>query len=190
MRIYSEYYGFFIMVTSSKSANKNPGAEKGRGVACDFCRVSLLTSVPVSLVTSQSLPLQNAAMSRLLDLWLPRRPSLDLLPLLLPLPPPPLHPLSWCARCSGGSAHDAHEVDRFDAKTGVFFSDPSGRGFARNCLGARIYLGMFFVGVTEISFKHYSLEPKNMQACQPQTQPSQCFNPEMSKLFKSPQLQW
>ena len=26
------------------------------------------------------------------------------------------------------------------------FSDPSGRGFARNCLGARIYLGMFFCG--------------------------------------------
>ena len=35
----------------------------GRGVACDFCRVSLVTSVPVSLVTSQSLPLQNAAVS-------------------------------------------------------------------------------------------------------------------------------
>ena len=60
----------------------------GRGVACDFCRVSLVTSVPVSLVTSQSLPLQNAAMSRLLDLWLPRRPSLALLPLLLRLVPP------------------------------------------------------------------------------------------------------
>ena len=70
------------------------------------------------------------------------------------------------------------------------FSDPSGHGFARNCLGARIYLGMVFCGVTEISLKHYSLEPKNMQACQPQTQPFQCFNPEMSKLFKSPQLQW
>ena len=76
-------------------------SEHGRGVACDFCRVSLVTSVPVSLVTSQSLPLQNAAMSRLLDLWLPRRPSLALLPLLLPLPPPPPHPHSWCARCSG-----------------------------------------------------------------------------------------
>ena len=36
---------------------------EGRGVACDFCRVSLVTSVPVSLVTSQSLPLQNAAVS-------------------------------------------------------------------------------------------------------------------------------
>ena len=84
-----------------------------------------MTSVPVSLVTSQSLPLQNAAMSRLLDLWLPRRPSLALL--LLPLPPPPLHPVSWCARCSGGSAHDAHEVDRFDAKTGVFFGSLGAR---------------------------------------------------------------
>ena len=61
------------------------------------------------------------------------------------------------------------------------FSDLSGRVYTWGC---------FFVGVTEISFKHYSLEPKNMQACQPQTQPSQCFNPEMSKLFKSPQLQW
>ena len=67
----------------------------GRGVACDFCRVSLVTSVPVSLVTSQSLPLQIAAVSLLADLWLPWRPFLALLSLLLPLPPPPLHPLSW-----------------------------------------------------------------------------------------------
>ena len=89
---------------------------EGRGVACDFCRVSLVTSVPVSLVTSQSLPLQIAAVSLLADLWLPWRPLLALLSLLLPLPPPPLHPLSWCTRCSRGSAHDAHEVDRFDAK--------------------------------------------------------------------------
>ena len=87
----------------------------GRGVACDFCRVSLVTSVPVSLVTSQSLPLQIAAVSLLADLWLPWRPFLALLSLLLPLPPPPLHPLSWCTRCSRGSAHDAHEVDSFDA---------------------------------------------------------------------------
>ena len=87
----------------------------GRGVACDFCRVLLVTSVPVSLVTSQSLPLQIAAVSLLADLWLPWRPFLALLSLLLPLPPP-LHPLSWCTRCSRGSAHDAHEVDRFGAK--------------------------------------------------------------------------
>ena len=40
-----------------------PALRDGRGVACDFCRVSLVTSVPVSLVTSQSLPLQNAAVS-------------------------------------------------------------------------------------------------------------------------------
>ena len=78
--------------------------------------MSLVTSVPVSLVTSQSLPLQIAAVSLLADLWLPWRPFLALLSLLLPLPPPPLHPLSWCTRCSRGSAHDAHEVDRFDAK--------------------------------------------------------------------------
>ena len=54
----------------------------GRGVACDFCRVSLVTSVPVSLVTSQSLPLQIAAVSLLADLWLPWRPFLALLSLL------------------------------------------------------------------------------------------------------------
>ena len=78
--------------------------------------MSLVTSVPVWLVTSQSLPLQIAAVSLLADLWLPWRPFLALLYLLLPLPPPPLHPLSWCTRCSRGSAHDAHEVDRFDAK--------------------------------------------------------------------------
>ena len=95
---------------------KRPITRHGRGVACDFCRVSLVTSVPVSLVTSQSLPLQIAAVSLLADLWLPWRPFLALLSLLLPLPPPPLHPLSWCTRCSRGSAHDAHEVDRFDAK--------------------------------------------------------------------------
>eukprot|EP00439_Symbiodinium_sp_Y106_P077239 s403_g16.t1 len=70
----------------------------GRGVACDFCRVSLVTSVPVSLVTSQSLPVQIAAVSLLADLWLPWRPFLALLSLLLPLPPPPLH-----------GAQDAHE---------------------------------------------------------------------------------
>ena len=75
-----------------------------------------MTSVPVSLVTSDSLPLQIAAVSLLADLWLPWRPFLALLSLLLPLPPPPLHPLSWCTRCSRGSAHDAHEVDRFEAK--------------------------------------------------------------------------
>ena len=70
------------------------------------------------------------------------------------------------------------------------FSDLSG-AVSPGTASVRVYTwGCVFVGVTEISFKHYSLEPKNMQACQPQTQPSQCFNPEMSKLFKSPQLQW
>ena len=164
----------------------------GRGVACDFCRVSLVTSVPVSLVTSQSLPYK---MLQCRDFWIfgylgdppslsspfssPSSSLFHLLPSIL------FH----------GAQHAQEDLPMMPMRLIVLmpkpasFSDPSGRGFARNCLGARTCLMIFFVGVTEISLKHCSLEPKNMQACQPQTQPSQCFNPEMSKPFKSPQLQ-
>ena len=91
------YSVYSVLLYSTNDTYRYTETERlrGRGVACDFCRVSLVTSVPVSLVTSQSLPLQIAAVSLLADLWLPWRPFLALLSLLLPLPPPPLHPLSW-----------------------------------------------------------------------------------------------
>ena len=48
----------------------------GKGVACDFYRMLLMTSGPVSPVISQSLPLQIAVVFLLADFWFFWRPFL------------------------------------------------------------------------------------------------------------------